>query len=90
MTKDFVDGIGHSPVCQTLLQIVVRAVITSSPPAWTSSAWILSTPLRYEGWGDRPLGVSGDSSVLMDLHWSCGCTTQSSIPYLSLFCEAFS
>ena len=33
-----VHGVGHSPVCQILLQIVMRAVITSSPPAWTSSA----------------------------------------------------
>ena len=30
MTKDCVHGVGHSPVCQILLQIVVRAVITSS------------------------------------------------------------
>ena len=30
MTKDGVDGIGHSPVCQILLQIVVR-VPTGSP-----------------------------------------------------------
>ena len=44
MTKDWVYGVGHSPVCQILLQIVVRAVITSSPPAWTSSAGMLSTP----------------------------------------------
>ena len=44
MTKDWVNGVGHSPVCQILLQIVVRAVITSSPPAWTSSAGMLSSP----------------------------------------------
>ena len=25
MTKDWVQGVGHSPVCQILLQIVVRA-----------------------------------------------------------------
>ena len=37
-------GIGHSPVCQILLQIVVRAVIMSSPPAWTSYAGMLSIP----------------------------------------------
>ena len=47
MTKDWVHGVGHSPVCQILLQIVVRAVITSSPPAWTSSAGILSTPAHF-------------------------------------------
>ena len=44
MTKDWVHGVGHSPVCQILLQIVARAVITPSPPAWTSSAGMLSTP----------------------------------------------
>ena len=38
MTKDWVHGVGHSPV---LLQIVVRAVIASFPPAWTSSARML-------------------------------------------------
>ena len=43
MTKDWVHGVGHSPVCQILLQIVVTAAITSSPPAWTSSAGVLST-----------------------------------------------
>ena len=81
MTKDLVHGAGHSPVCQILLQIVVRAVITSSPPAWTSSAGccrlhltslssmiVLQLPLLCEGWGGRPLCLSGDSSVLMDLH----------------------
>ena len=63
MTKDWVHGDGHSPVCQILLQIV-RAMIASSPPAWTSSAGMLSTPptslssmivlqppLLCEGWG---------------------------------------
>ena len=28
--KDWAHGVGHSPVCQILLQIVVRAVITPS------------------------------------------------------------
>ena len=46
MTKD-VNGVGHSSVCQNLLQIVVRAVITASPPAWTSSAGMLSTPAIF-------------------------------------------
>ena len=91
MTKDWVHGVGHSPVCQILLQIVVRTVITSSPPAWTSSAGMLSTPadspffnnctaasasLRRIGWSSS---VSGDSSVPMDLHWPYSCTVQSSI-----------
>ena len=47
MTKDWVQGVGHSPVCQILMQIVVRAVITSSPPAWASSAAMLSTPTDF-------------------------------------------
>ena len=65
MTKDWVHGVGHSPVCQILLQIVVRPVITSSPPAWTSSTGCCglqltslssvicsaaSTSLRKMGW----------------------------------------
>ena len=80
MTKDWVHGVGHSPVCQILLQIVVRAAITSSPPARTSSAGMLSTPADFpffsdctvastlwEGLGGHPLCLSGDSSVLMDI-----------------------
>ena len=47
MTKDWVHGVGHSPVCQILLQIVMRVVIISSPPAWTSSAGMLSTPADF-------------------------------------------
>ena len=92
MTKDWVHGVGHSPVCEILLQIVVRAVITSSPPAWTSSAGMLSTPADFlfsvialqpqllcEEWGGHPLCLSGDSPVLMDFHWPCNCTSQCSI-----------
>ena len=93
MTKDWVHGVGRSPVCQILSQIVVRAVITSSPPAWTSSTGMLSTPavfsisamillqppLLCEGWGGHPLCLSGYSSVQMDFHWPCSCTAQSSI-----------
>ena len=41
--------------------IVVGAVTTASPPAWTSSAGMLSTvphpPLPSEGWGGRPLSL---------------------------------
>ena len=44
MTKDWVQGVGRSPVYQILSQIVVRVVVTSSPPAWTGSAGMLSTP----------------------------------------------
>ena len=47
MTKDWVHRVGHSPVCLILLQIVVRTVITSSLPAWTSSAGMLSIPADF-------------------------------------------
>ena len=52
MTKDWVHSVGHSPVCQILSQIVVRAVITSSPPASTSSAGMLSTPADFPFFSD--------------------------------------
>ena len=52
MTKDWVHEVGHSPVCQILLQIVVRAVITSPPPVWTSSAGMLSTPADFPFFND--------------------------------------
>ena len=39
--------VGHSPVFQILLQIVVRMSIMASPPAWTNSAGILSTPADF-------------------------------------------
>ena len=35
--------VGHSPVFQILLPIV-RMSIMASPPAWTNSAGMLSTP----------------------------------------------
>ena len=43
MSKEWVHGVGHSPVCQIVLQVVVRAVIISFPPHWTSSAGMLLT-----------------------------------------------
>ena len=39
--------VGHSPVFQILLQIVVRMSIMASPPAWTNSACMLSTPADF-------------------------------------------
>ena len=88
MAKDWVHGVAHSPVCQILLHIAVRAVITSSPPAWTSSAGMLSTPadfpffndcitaftsLRRMGWSSS---VSEYTSVQIDLRLPCDCTAQ--------------
>ena len=71
MTKDWVHGVGHSPVSQILLQIVVRAVITSSLPAWTSSAEMLLTPADFPVFNDytaastsvRRMGWSSSVSV---------------------------
>ena len=66
MTKDWFHGVGHSPVCQIWLQIVVRAVITSSPPAWTSSAGMLSTPADFPFFNDR----TAASTSLRRMGWS--------------------
>ncbi|WP_419613947.1 hypothetical protein, partial [Thiolapillus sp.] len=66
MTKDWIHGVGHSPVCQILLQIVVRAVITSSPPAWTSSAGMLSTPADFPFFND----CTAASTSLRRMGWS--------------------
>ena len=70
MTKDWVHGVCHSPVCQILLQIVVRAVITSScllgpillgccqfQLTPLSSIIVLQLLLLCEGWGGCPLGT---------------------------------
>ena len=66
MTKDWVHGVSHSPVCQILLQIVVRAAITSSPPAWTSSAGMLSTPADFPFFSD----CTAASTSLRRMGWS--------------------
>ena len=63
MTKDWVHG---SPVCQILLQIVVRAVITSSPPVWISSAGKLSTPADFPFFND----YTSASNSLRRMEWS--------------------
>ena len=42
--RDWVHGVGHSPVCQILLQIVSMALIMAFSPACTSSAGTLSAP----------------------------------------------
>ena len=56
MNKDWVHGVGSwtqsLSVCQILLQTVVRAVITPSPPAWTSSAGMLSTSADFHFFND--------------------------------------
>ena len=66
MTKDWVHGVGHTPVCQILLQIVVRAMIKSSPPALTSSAGMLSTPADFSFFND----YTAASTSLRRMGWS--------------------
>ena len=40
------------PICHILVRIVVRVVSTSSPPAWTSFAGMLSTPADFPFFND--------------------------------------
>ena len=65
-TKDWVHRDGHFPVCQLLSQIVVRSVITSSPPAWTSSAGMLLTPADFPFFND----YTAASTSLQRMGWS--------------------
>ena len=64
MTKDWVHGVGHFPVCQILLQIVVRVVITSSPPAWTS--FTINSALEF--WSQSPMLLL-NRTALVALSW---------------------
>ena len=66
MTGDLVHGVGHSPVCQILLHVAVRAVIRSSPPAWTSSAGMLSTAADFPFFD----GHTAASNSLRRVEWS--------------------
>ena len=52
MITERVQGVGHSPDFQMVLQIEVSAVIMASPPAWISSAGILSGPADLPGFSD--------------------------------------
>ena len=104
MTKDWVLGVGHSPVCQILLQTVVKAMITSSPPAWASSAGMLSTPADFPFFNDCIaaaisfvvircvcLGIVQYSWIFIGLVIvQLRAVFCPSVQYLSLFCEAFS
>ena len=66
MNKDWVNGTVHSLVCQILSQIVVRAVITSSPSPWTSSAGMLFTPADFALFSD----CTAASTSLRRMGWS--------------------
>ena len=68
MTKeDWVHSVGHSPVCQILSQMVVRVVITSCPPAWTSSAgtFVDSSWLPFLQWLYCSLHFSAKNRVVI-------------------------
>ena len=81
MTKDWVHGAGFSLVCQFLLQNVVwelwlRPLYLLGPLLlgccrlqliFLSSVIVLQPPFLCEGWVGRPLCLSEDSSVQMDL-----------------------
>ena len=78
MTKDYgVYGVGHSPVCQILLQIVMRVVITSSPPALTSSVWMLLTPADFPFFND----CIGASTSLWRIGWSSSLSCWGTVQY---------
>ena len=51
---------------KSFLQIVVRTLFTSSPPAWTSSAGMLSTPADFPFFND----CSAASTSLRRMGWS--------------------
>ena len=77
MTEDWVHGVGHSPVCQILLQIVVRAVITSSPSDWTSSAGMLLTPADFAFFND----CTAASTSLRRMGWCLLCVCLGTVQY---------
>ena len=105
MTKDWAHGVGHSPVCQTLLQIIVRAMITSSPLTWTSSAGMLSTLADFPFISNY---TAASPSIRVVVLCVCLFTVQywwifiglvivqlravfcPSVQYLCFFCETFS
>ena len=66
ISKDWVHRVGHSPVCQILLQIVVREMITSSSPAWASFAGMLLTPADFPFFND----CTAASTSLWRMGWS--------------------
>ena len=55
--------VGHSPVFQILLQIVVRMSIIDSPPALTNSAGMLSTPADFPIFGALPIASTSSRKI---------------------------
>ena len=75
--SDWVHGVGHSPVLQILLQISVKTSTMVSPPAWTSSPGILSTPADFPFFSDAT--AISTSSRKIGCRSSSGGWLQSSI-----------
>ena len=73
MTKDWVHGVGHSPVCQILLQIVMRAVITLRKENWL----LLHNHTFLVDWAQQPwLAASlGEGQLLFETHECQVCWT---------------
>ena len=103
ITSDWFQGVGHSPVCQILLQMLRSKSIMVS--AWSSSAGILSAPALFPGLSDFTAASTssrrmGRLSVLV----TGGCFSTSGSPLtlwlysseqysvhllrISVFCEA--
>ena len=62
--------VGHSPVSQIVLQIVVRMLIMTSPPAWANSAGMLSTPADFPifGLSVHAFYGTGDEKIIPTCH----------------------
>ena len=80
--SDWVHGVGHSPVLQILLQISLKTSIMVSPPAWTSSAGILSTPADCSFFNDAT--AISTSSIRIGCRSSSGGWLQSSTALASV------
>ena len=62
-----VHGMGHSPVCQTLLQILCKALITASPPACNSSSGILSIPGDFPFLSDFTVASTSSCKIVVSV-----------------------
>ena len=90
ITRDWVHVVGHSPVFQILLQIEVRMSTMASPPAWTNSAGMLSTPADFPIFSalaaaytsSRRIGWCFSSGIWLPL-WDNFCPSE--LPYLKSF-----
>ena len=94
----FVHGVGHSPVSQILLHMIVKAEIMASPPFFINSAGMLSSPgdfplsdislpppLPLLGWGICHHWCRRDHLVWLCHHCSHDCIGPR---FRAVFCEA--